>query len=224
MKPIIAYYRVSTGKQQRSGLGIEAQKEACHRFAAANGFEIVQEFTEFQSGKGHDALEQRPVLAEALNEAKKLDCEILCSKICRLSRSVSFVSGLMARGVPFIVSEYGLDAEPLLLHLFVSVAEHERRMISERTKAALRAKRAQGVRLGNQKNLKEAQRLGNEAQAKYADTFAENILPIIQQIQSAGMTSYQAVAETLNRRGIATARGKQWHPSTVRNLILRDAS
>lgn len=223
MKPIIAYYRVSTGKQQRSGLGIEAQKEACHRFAVTNGYEIVEEYTECHTGKGHDALEQRPVLAEALKAARKLGCEILCSKICRLSRSVAFVSGLMSRGVPFIVSEYGLDAEPLLLHLFVSVAEHERRMISERTKAALRAKRAQGVRLGNPKNLGEAQRLGNEAQARYADSFAGNVMPIIQQIQSSGVTSYQAVADALNRRGIASARGGQWHPSTVRNLILRSA-
>src|SRR4051812_7138853 len=117
MKPIVSYLRVSTEQQGKSGLGIEAQREACRRFAADNGFEIVAEHVEIQTGKGADALDRRPELVKALAAARKLKAHVLVSKLDRLSRDVAFISGLMAQRVPFIVAELGADADPFMLHL-----------------------------------------------------------------------------------------------------------
>ena len=141
--------RSSTQRQQRSGLGIEAQRAAIERFAAAEGLTIIGEYTEAETGKGADALERRPQLAAALAAARKAKCSIVVSKLDRLSRNVAFVSGLMAQRVPFMVAELGRDADPFMLHLYAALAEKERRLISERTRAALQAKRAAGAKLGN---------------------------------------------------------------------------
>jgi hypothetical protein len=148
MEQVIAYLRVSTQRQQRSGLGIEAQRAHIANFAAAEGLTIAAEFVEYETGKGADALERRPQLAAALAAARTVKCPIVVSKLDRLSRDVAFVSGLMAQRVPFIVAELGRDADPFMLHLYAALAEKERRLISERTKAALAAKRASGVKLG----------------------------------------------------------------------------
>jgi hypothetical protein len=142
MKPIIAYYRVSTQKQARSGkkglgLGLEAQREALERFAQANGLQIVAEFTEIETGKGADALELRPQLASALNMARKRKCSVTVAKLDRLSRDVHFISGLMVHRVPFIVAELGANIDPFMLHIYAALAQKERALISERTKAAL---------------------------------------------------------------------------------------
>src|ERR1035437_7329069 len=123
-KPILAYFRVSTREQGRSGLGLEAQRAAVARFAEAERFEVVAEFVEIETGKGSDALD-------------------------RLSRDVAFVAGLMSQKVPFIVCELGADADPFMLHLFAALAEKERAMISQRTREALQAAKARGTRLGN---------------------------------------------------------------------------
>ena len=124
-------------QQQRSGLGIEAQRAAVARFAEAEGITIIAEFVEAETGKGADALDRRPQLAAALAAAKTAKCCVLVSKLDRLSRDVAFVAGLMAQRVPFIVAELGRDADPFMLHLYAALAEKERRLISERTKAAL---------------------------------------------------------------------------------------
>ena len=142
MKPIIAYYRVSTQKQARSGkkglgLGLEAQREALERFAQANGLQIVAEFTEIETGKGADALELRPQLASALNMARKRKCSVAVAKLDRLSRDVHFISGLMVHRVPFIVAELGANIDPFMLHIYAALAQKERALISERTKVAL---------------------------------------------------------------------------------------
>ena len=108
----VAYLRVSTQQQQRSGLGIEAQRAAIERFAAAESLTIIEEHAEFETGKGADALDRRPQLAAALAAARKAKCSIVVSKLDRLSRDVAFVSGLMAQRVPFIVAELGRDADP----------------------------------------------------------------------------------------------------------------
>ena len=144
MKPIITYLRVSTEKQGKSGLGLEAQREALARFAAQEGFEIAGEFVEVETGKGSDALDRRPKLGAALALARKLKCAVTVAKLDRLSRDVHFVSGLMAQGVPFIVAELGAGADPFMLHLFAALAEKERAMISSRTKAALTAAKERG--------------------------------------------------------------------------------
>ena len=169
--------RVSTQQQQRSGLGIEAQRATVLQFAAAERLTIVAEFVEFESGKGADALDRRPQLAAALAAAKASKCSVVVAKLDRLSRDVAFVAGLMAQRVPFIVAELGRDADPFMLHLYAALAEKERRLISERTKAALRAKRASGARLGNLTNLSLAGSIGRTAQAQAADEFATNLCP-----------------------------------------------
>ncbi len=221
MEPIISYIRVSTGQQGRSGLGIEAQRAAIARFADAEGFQVEQEFVEVESGKGADALDRRPVLAGALDAARKSTCPILVAKLDRLSRDVHFISGLMAHKVPFVVAELGPDVDPFLLHIYAALAEKERALISERTKAALAARKSQGVKLGNRTNLVEAQAKSREVRSRKADQHAANIAPIIGQIQKSGITSYQAIAGALNARGVRTARGGPWHAATVRNILLR---
>src|ERR1700749_2835193 len=152
MESAVAYLRVSTQRQQRSGLGIEAQRAAVARFAEAEGFTIISEYVEAETGKGADALDRRPQLAAALAAAKIAKCSVLVSKLDRLSRDVAFVSGLMAQRVPFMVAELGRDADPFMLHLYAALAEKERRLIDERARAALGAKKAQGARLGNRTN------------------------------------------------------------------------
>jgi DNA invertase Pin-like site-specific DNA recombinase len=137
----IAYYRVSTARQGRSGLGIEAQRAAVVRFAEAEGLELTAEFVEVETGKGADALDRRPQLAAALATGRSRKCPVIVAKLDRLSRDVAFISGLMAQRVPFIVAELGRDADPFMLHLYAALAEKERRLISERTKAALAAAR-----------------------------------------------------------------------------------
>src|SRR6187431_366543 len=160
MESAIAYLRVSTQRQQRSGLGIEAQRATIARFAEAENLTVIAEYLEFESGKGADALDRRPQLAAALAAARQAKCCVLVSKLDRLSRDVAFVSGLMAQRVPFIVAELGRDADPFMLHLYAALAEKERRLISERTKAALAIRKASGTKLGNPINAREAGAIG----------------------------------------------------------------
>ena len=148
MQPLIAYYRVSTQKQGRSGLGLEGQRAAVHAFALAEGFEVIEEFTEVETGKGSDALERRPQLKAALKAAKKAKCEIAVAKLDRLSRDVLFIAGLMSQRVPFIVCALGRNVDPFTLHIYAALAEQERRMISQRTIAGLAAAKARGTKLG----------------------------------------------------------------------------
>ena len=114
-------------------------------------------FTEVETGRGSDALDRRPQLAAALAAARRLRCPALVAKLDRLSRDVHFVAGLMVQRVPFLVAELGADVDPFMLHVYAALAEKERRMVSERTRAALTARKRQGARLGNRTNLAEAQ-------------------------------------------------------------------
>ena len=149
MSNLISYIRVSTAQQGKSGLGIEAQRLALDAFAKANGFEIVAEFVEVETGKGSDAIERRPQLNAALAKARREKCAVVVAKLDRLSRDVHFISGLMVHRVPFIVAELGADVDPFMIHLFAALAEKERALISQRTKAALSAAKARGQKLGN---------------------------------------------------------------------------
>ena len=152
MKTAVAYTRVSTAEQGRSGLGLEAQRSAIEAFAAREGIAIAAWFSEAQSGKRvSDTLAERPQLAAALEASKAAGAPVLVSKLDRLSRDVHFISGLMAHKVPFLVAELGADVDPFMLHLFAALAEKERAMISQRTKAALAALKARGVKLGPKK-------------------------------------------------------------------------
>jgi len=134
----------STQRQHRSGLGLDAQRAAINHFAARESLTVAAEFVEAETGKGADALDRRPQLAAALATAKAAKCSVVVAKLDRRSRDVAFVAGLMAQRVPFIVAELGRDADPFMLHLYAALAEKERRLISERTKAALVAKKAAG--------------------------------------------------------------------------------
>jgi DNA invertase Pin-like site-specific DNA recombinase len=220
MRPLIAYFRVSTAKQGRSGLGLEAQREALARFAASEGFEIVREFVEVETGKGADALDRRPQLAAALAEARRRKCVVGVAKLDRLSRDVHFISGLMAERVQFIVAELGADVDPFILHLFAALAEKERAMIATRTRDALARAKARGVKLGGPK-LAQARKAAVRSIGAGADRHAANVLPIIREIQRAGTTTLERIAEALNARGVPTARGGRWHPMTVRNVLAR---
>jgi DNA invertase Pin-like site-specific DNA recombinase len=221
MQHAIAYYRVSTARQGRSGLGIEAQRAAVARFAEVEGYTLIAEFTEVETGKGADALERRPQLAAALAAGKTGKCPVIVAKLDRLSRDVAFIAGLMAQRVPFIVAELGADADPFMLHLYAALAEKERRLISERTRSALAARKAQGAKLGNRSNAAEAAALGREVQVQEAASFAANVLPIIESLRASGVRDLRGLAEALNNRGVRTARGGRWHVSNVKNLVDR---
>lgn len=221
--PLVAYLRVSTGKQGRSGLGIEAQRENIARFAEAEGCTIAAEYVEVETGKGADALDRRPKLAAALQDARKRKATVVVAKLDRLSRDVHFISGLMAHKVPFVVTELGADVDPFILHLFAALGEKERKLIASRTKAALAVKKAQGAVLGGPR-LREARKASKVVVVANADRHAANILPIIRAVQKAGATTLREIAEALNARGVQTARGGVWHAMTVKNLMDRPVS
>jgi DNA invertase Pin-like site-specific DNA recombinase len=220
LRPLVGYVRVSTAQQGRSGLGIDAQRDALTRFAAAEGFELVRVFVEIETGKGADALSKRPQLGAALAEARKHKCAVCVAKLDRLSRDVHFISGLMAHRVPFLVVELGADVDPFILHLFAALAQKERAMIATRTRAALAAAKARGTKLGGPK-LVEARERAVVSIVAGADRLAANVVPIIREMQRAGVSTLRDIAEALNARGVPTARGGMWHASTVRNVLVR---
>lgn len=217
----VAYYRVSTRRQGRSGLGIEAQRAAVERFAEAEGIILLSGHVETETGKGRDALARRPRLRAALDEARQARCPVIVARLDRLSRDIAFISGLMAQRVPFLVADLGPDADPFMLHLYAALAEKERRLIAERTKAALAERKARGTPLGNLVNAPAAAAIGRDAQITEADRFAANVLPVIDAIRATGISSLRGIARALNARGIPTARGGQWQVSNVRNVTKR---
>jgi DNA invertase Pin-like site-specific DNA recombinase len=224
LRQVISYLRVSTDRQGKSGLGLADQRAAIARFAAAEGIEVIAEHVEVETGKGADALDRRPVLRTALAQARKAKAAVVVAKLDRLSRNVAFIAGLMGQRVPFIVAELGADADPFMLHIYAALAEKERAMIGERTRAALAQKKAQGAKLGNRTNLPEAQARGTAASIVVADAFAANVLPIIRRIEATGTSGSRAIAAALNERRVRTARGGMWHPTTVRAVMGRDGA
>src|SRR3984885_11010441 len=196
-KTVISYIRVSTVGQGRSGLGLEAQQEAIAGFAKAQGYAITGEYVEVESGKGADALERRPELAKAIKAARKTKGPVVVAKLDRLSRDVNFISGLMTHKVPFVTVELGADTDPFLLHLFAALAERERRVIGERTRVALQAARARGVKLGGTNARSIANR--DEAQQR-----ADKLRPILGSLKD---LSASAAASELNRRQVPQPKG-----------------
>ncbi|SCB40246.1 Site-specific DNA recombinase [Bradyrhizobium shewense] len=218
--PLVTYIRVSTTSQGRSGLGIEAQRQALAHFASSEGYEVAREFVEVETGKGADALDRRPELKAALAAARKLKCHVGVAKLDRLSRDVHFISGLMAHKVPFLVAELGPDVDPFVLHLFAALAEKERALISTRTRQALSAAKTRGVTLGNPR-LHMARKEAVEAVKAEAERYAANVLPIIREAQKAGASTLRQIVDALNARGIPTARGGQWYAQSVANILER---
>lgn len=207
----IAYYRVSTDKQGRSGLGLDAQKQAVESFVAGRGT-IIKEFTEVESGKRSD----RPQLAEALTLCRQRKARLVIAKLDRLARNVHFISGLMESGVEFTACDMP-EANRLTLHIIAAVAEHEREMISRRTKEALAAAKARGIKLGNPRPVAPAQRIRDLASAKAAQHRAA-VKPLIENLREQGL-SLAAIAKELNRHNISTAHNRQWYATTVKNII-----
>lgn len=215
MKPAIIYTRVSTSEQGRSGLGLDAQNAALDRFCAAEGFAVVERFEEV--GSGGLGLEGRPALANALAKAARLKCcPVIVSKLDRLSRNVAFISGLMARGVPFIVAELGADVDPFVLHLFAALGQKERALISVRTKDALAPKVGTG-QLGNKTNLAEAQALGAAGNKAASSAFSARVLPMISGLRTS-MNS-NAIAKHLNAMNVPTMRGGRWTAKAVIRVL-----
>jgi DNA invertase Pin-like site-specific DNA recombinase len=210
----IAYYRVSTDRQGRSGLGLEAQRQAVCDFLAARG-EPIESFTEIESGRKND----RPQLTAALDACRRHKPILVIAKLDRLARNVYFISGLMESGVEFVAVDMP-HANRLTIHILAAVAEHERELISQRTKAALQAAKRQGVTLGSPQPKKGAA-IRSQVLREKADRFSVTILPLIHGLQAQGITGYRAIACALNARGIQTANRRQWYPTTVKNLLKR---
>lgn len=208
--PLIGYLRVSTGKQQLSGLGLEAQRSSIEQHASQIGETIEQVFVETESG----SKKNRPKLAAALIACKRQKATLIIAKLDRLARNVAFVSSLMEAGVEFIAVDAPY-ANKLMLHILSAFVEHEREMISERTKAALAAAKARGVKLGQNGVVLAAQ--NKVAADKHAQLVHKHILDAI----SAGCTTYQAIANHLTSEGVKTADGGKWHPATVRLIMIR---
>lgn len=220
----VSYLRVSTVRQGQNGLGVEAQRRAVEDFLNGGNWQLLKEFVEVESGTKSD----RPELAKALHHCKVTGSKLVIARLDRLSRNASFLLSLQDAGVDFQAVDVP-TVDRFSVGVLALVAERERQLISERTRAALQAAKARGVRLGNphgNKFLLEADKGNSAAIAKVrakAEAHARDILPVIRDIQEQGLTTLRQIADELNARGIRTARGGQWHAATVRNILNRAA-
>ncbi len=216
----VAYYRVSTEGQGKSGLGLEAQKQAVQDYVPDLN-NIISQFVEIESGKKND----RPELNAALECAKQEGATLLIAKLDRLARNVAFIANLLDSGVDVVAVDMPA-ANKFMLHVMAAVAEQEALAISQRTKAALKAAKERGVLLGwsNPKKRREQKTpsaLGAATNKSKADQFAMKMYPCFLQLELEGKTNPSDMARALNDRGFKTIRGRKWYPSSARNLILR---
>lgn len=214
----VAYLRVSTDGQGRSGLGLEAQRATVGAHAATTGGLIVSEFVEVESGRKRD----RPQLAAALATCRTTRAILVIAKLDRLARNVAFVSNLMESGVEFVAADMPA-VNRLTVHILAAIAEEEARMISARTRAALAAAKARGVRLGNPRLLvrdAELSAKGNVVQVANARRRAAAVLPYIERARRAGARTLAEIAEALMARGVPAPRGgHRWSPAQVRRTL-----
>lgn len=212
MNKAIAYYRVSTDRQGKSGLGLEAQNETVQQFANFKQWELVGEFTEIESGKKNN----RPKLAEALKQCLKQKAVLVIAKLDRLGRNVAFISSLMESKVEFVAVD-NPHANRLMLHLLAAFAEHEREQISTRTKEALKVAKSRGIVLG-----KHGKNVLSQENLKLADDFAITMNPIINQLKTEGFITLRSLRDELNNRSIASFRKDcRWHLDTVFHITKR---
>ncbi len=204
----VAYFRVSTDCQGRSGLGLEAQQAAVRGYLGT--VTPIAEFTEIETGKRND----RPELEQALALCRKRKAKLVIAKLDRLSRNLAFIAALMDSGVEFVAVD-NPHATRLTLHILAAVAEHEREMIADRTKAALQAAKARGIRLGQN----GADRLAPAYRAEAIER-ARQLAPVLAELKNAGMSARRMAVE-LTARGVPTPNGAKWHGQTVRRMIDR---
>lgn len=226
MSKLIAYYRVSTKKQQASGLGLEAQKETVRRYAASSNCEVIAEYQETESGKGD---QNRPQLHEAIEQCELTGAKLVIAKLDRLSRNVAFLANLMESNVQFIACD-NPQANELTIHILAAVAQEERRAISQRTKAALAAAKARGITLGNP-NIEMARAMrkaGNDmsmatkARQEKALKWAQKVSKQIQKAKGKGAKSLQEIADHLNTKtSVRTSKGFNWTRTSVSRVIVK---
>jgi DNA invertase Pin-like site-specific DNA recombinase len=207
-RQFVAYYRVSTDRQGRSGLGLEAQQAAIRGYLGATA--PIAEFTEIETGKRND----RPALKQALALCRKRKARLVIAKLDRLSRNLAFIATMMDSGVEFVAVD-NPHATRLTLHILAAVAEHERELIADRTKAALQAAKARGIRLGRN----GADRLAPAYRAEAIER-ARQLAPLLAELKNAGMSARQ-MAVQLTARGIPTPTGARWHAQTVIRMLDR---
>jgi DNA invertase Pin-like site-specific DNA recombinase len=209
----VAYYRVSTEKQGINGLGIEAQKAAVRNFLKAGERNLLAQFQEVESGTRND----RPELQKALQLCRKTKAKLLIAKLDRLARSASFLFSLRDSGMDFICCDMP-EADRFTVGLFALLAEKERDLISERTKAGLAAAKERGIKLGNPQ-ARKALKLAWSARTKACQLRRASLAPVVREIQKTGMTGLAQIAECLNRRGYKTPMGRSFTKHTVCNLL-----
>ena len=208
-----SYLRVSTDRQGERGYGLDAQRKAIADYLNGGSWELLGEYVEVESGKRND----RPQLEAALAACRRHKAKLVIAKLDRLSRNLAFIATLMERKVDFVCCDMP-EANRLTIHIIAAMAEHERNMISDRTKRGLAAAKARGVKLGGPK-LPQARKAAQMAIRQSAERHAANVVPLIRDIQRAGARTLREIAAALNARGIPTARGGQWHAMTVRNIL-----
>ena len=219
---LVAYHRVSTAKQGSSGLGLEAQQASIEAYSDRIGASLVASFTEVESGKNND----RPQLQKALHHAKVTGSTLVIAKLDRLSRNAAFLLTLRDSGVKFVAADMP-EANNITVGIMALVAQEEREATSRRTKEALKAAKARGTKLGNPNGAAALLRAGKgnaagvEAVKAQAQDYAQEMRPVLENLQAQGKTSLGALAEALNGGGYRTPRGGSWHKTSVKNLLGR---
>ena len=213
----VAYYRVSTAKQGASGLGLDAQREAVSRYLNGGDWELVGEFVEIETGKGANALERRPQLRAALDLCKRGKATLIIAKLDRLARNVHFVSGLLKAGCDFKAVDMP-QADKVMIHMHAVMSEWERDQISKRTKDALAAAKARGVRLGTTGPANLKRNIAERQEA--ADAFAAKLSGVIAGFRARDL-SQRAMVDELNKIGIRTPQGGEWHLGQFCRLLKR---
>ena len=216
MKTFVNYTRVSTSRQQDSGLGLASQTEAVRRYVAGQNGTILAEFTECESGKKTD--KDRPQLKAALEMCKKTKATLCVAKLDRLSRNSFFLMSLMEANVDFICAD-SPHTDRMTISILAIFAQKEREMIALRTKSALAALKARGVKLGGPNPI-ESVKLMNVAATAAATEFRKEIIPVVEEIRKTGVKSYRQIAVCMNRRGLVTRQKRAWTTSTVRNVLM----
>lgn len=211
----VAYYRVSKDSQGLHGLGMDAQRESVRNYLNGGRWQLLQEFAEVETGKRNNRVEMQ----KALSLCKQAGATLLIARLDRLSRNALFLLSLLDSGVSFKAVDMP-EADRFLISILAVVAEKERTMISERTKAALAAAKRRGIRLGTP-NPKKALKAALEAKQERAKGFVESLAPVVKQIQKAGAVSLREIASALNARGFKSQTGREFKAQTVANLLER---